>query len=539
MPGRPGRRGSVNAMSPSSIDAYTLLTGATGLLGRALVRDLAAAGRRVAVVVRGSAAAPAADRVDELLDDWWQVAGASVPCPVVLEGDLSIDGLGLSAEQTAWIARHVREVVHSAASLSFQLRPADGEPYTSNVTGTRNVLALCRTAGIRRLHHVSSAYVCGLRRGTILEGELDVGQESGNDYERSKIVSEGEATAAEWIDVCTVHRPSIIVGDLVHGFTNTFHGFYKPLRIVQPFVEAFLTASMEPGSLLDVLGMNGAERKNLVPVDWVSAVMTRIIRDESLHGRTYHLTSDVPTDVGTLCKVFESLVVEMAAARRARRRSPGSDRRRSADSFSTRCTSIAPTGATTPRSMRPTRGGPCPTSRRRRSTRPRCGGCAASRSRTTSAGRRPVECREASRAGRCSSGISARHAGPRRPEPPSASPRSGAAADSGRSPSTAADPCHCTSGFHPTTFPLHGSVRMRSTTCSLAIRRSPRSPQPAGSSASRPERSRARSSRHSPGDQLPRPAKAVATDGVTPVRGRSIGPCGVRSRPTKPEKSVP
>jgi len=44
-------------MSPSSIDAYTLLTGATGLLGRALVRDLAAAGRRVAVVVRGSAAA--------------------------------------------------------------------------------------------------------------------------------------------------------------------------------------------------------------------------------------------------------------------------------------------------------------------------------------------------------------------------------------------------------------------------------------------------------------------------------------------------
>jgi len=50
----------------------------------------------------------------------------------------------------------------------------------------------------------------------------------------------------------------------------------------------------------------------------VSAVMTRIIRDESLHGRTYHLTSDVPTDVGTLCRVFESLVVEMAAARRAR-----------------------------------------------------------------------------------------------------------------------------------------------------------------------------------------------------------------------------
>jgi thioester reductase-like protein len=303
-------------------DSYILLTGATGLLGRSLLRDLAAAGRRVAVVVRPSKLAAAAGRVDELLEDWRQVAGVQVPCPVVLEGDLSTAGLGLSAPQAAWVSRHVREVVHSAASLSFQLREADGEPYTSNVTGTRNVLALCRDAGIRRLHHVSSAYVCGLRQGTILETELDVGQTSGNDYEKSKIVSETEATGAEFLDVCTVHRPSIIVGDLVHGFTNTFHGFYKPLRIVQPFVEAFVGASLEPGSLLDVLGMDGRECKNLVPVDWVSAVMTRIILDESLHGRTYHVTSDAPTSVGLLCRVFEGLVVEMAAEASRRRDAP-------------------------------------------------------------------------------------------------------------------------------------------------------------------------------------------------------------------------
>jgi thioester reductase-like protein len=304
-------------------DSYLLLTGATGLLGRSLLRDLAAAGRRVAVVVRGSKTAAAAERVDELLDDWREVAGADVPCPVVLEGDLSADGLGFTAEQRSWIARNVGEVIHSAASLSFQLREADGEPYTSNVTGTRNMLALCRDTGIRRLHHVSSAYVCGLRQGRILESELDVGQTLGNDYERSKIVSEGEARAADFLDVCTVHRPSIIVGDLVNGFTNTFHGFYKPLRIVQPFVEAFVGAELEPGSLLEVLGMTGSESKNLVPVDWVSAAMTRIILDESLHGRTYHFTSDRPTSVGMLCRVFEGLVVEMAAELKRQRETRG------------------------------------------------------------------------------------------------------------------------------------------------------------------------------------------------------------------------
>ncbi len=299
----------------SSHDSSILLTGATGLLGRSLLRDLAAVGRRVAVLVRPGKTASAVARVDEILDDWAEVAGAEVACPVVLSGDITTPGLGLSAEETAWVEANVDEVVHSAASLSFQMR-ADGEPWNSNVHGTANVLDFCHRAGIRRYHHVSSAYVCGLRQGRILETELDVGQTPGNDYERSKIVSEKAAVEAPFFEACTVHRPSIIVGDLVAGFTNTFHGFYKPLRIVQPFVEAFVGASLESGSLLDVLGMTGAERKNLVPVDWVSAVMTRIIQDRSLHGATYHLTSTSPTPVGDLCRIFEGIAVEMAERER-------------------------------------------------------------------------------------------------------------------------------------------------------------------------------------------------------------------------------
>jgi hypothetical protein len=150
----------------------------------------------------------------------------------------------------------------------------------------------------------------------VFEHELDVGQASGNDYERSKIIGEQEVLAADGLEAVTIHRPSIIVGDVVHGFTNTFHGFYRPLRIVMPFVEAFVDATLPPGALMEVLGMSGRESKNLVPVDWVSAVMTRIILDESLQGRTYHLTTDTPTPVGTLCRVFEDLARELVAERR-------------------------------------------------------------------------------------------------------------------------------------------------------------------------------------------------------------------------------
>ncbi|MBL6911304.1 MAG: SDR family oxidoreductase, partial [Pirellulales bacterium] len=160
---------------------YLMLTGATGLLGRSLLRDLGAAGRRIAVLVRPGKVASAVQRIDELLLDWQEVAAADVPFPVVLTGDITQPGLGLTHEETEWVAQNVDEIIHSAASLSFQKRESDGEPYRSNVDGTANVLAFCKTTGIRRLHHVSSAYVCGLREGRILESELDVGQTPGND----------------------------------------------------------------------------------------------------------------------------------------------------------------------------------------------------------------------------------------------------------------------------------------------------------------------------------------------------------------------
>ena len=59
-------------------DRYLLLTGATGLLGRSLLRDLSAAGRRLAVLVRAGRTDSAESRVDELLADWQEVAGAAV-----------------------------------------------------------------------------------------------------------------------------------------------------------------------------------------------------------------------------------------------------------------------------------------------------------------------------------------------------------------------------------------------------------------------------------------------------------------------------
>jgi hypothetical protein len=51
---------------------------------------------------------------------------------------------------------------------------------------------------------------------------------------------------------------------------------------------------------MQVLGLQGTERKNLVPVDWVSTAIVRIFQQSALHARTYHLTHPHPVTADDL-----------------------------------------------------------------------------------------------------------------------------------------------------------------------------------------------------------------------------------------------
>ena len=289
---------------------YKLLTGATGLLGRYLLRDLLLAGQSVAVVVRASRRESAQQRIEGALTRFENELGRDLPRPIIFEGDLTQPMLGLSQEEMNWLTGNADTIIHSAAKLTFQAESPEGEPYRSNVQGTRNVLELCKKTNIQRMHHVSTAYVCGLRSGVILENELDVGQEMGNDYEISKLTSEKEVRETEFFNSITVHRPAIIVGDSQTGYTNTFHGFYSPLRFIHSVLGGLSQEQVLGVDYLQMLGLSGSERKNFVPVDWVSAVMTRVILNESLHGKTYNLSSLAPVTVGRMRQCFENSLVE-------------------------------------------------------------------------------------------------------------------------------------------------------------------------------------------------------------------------------------
>jgi thioester reductase-like protein len=293
---------------------YTLLTGATGLLGRYLMRDLLMRQHQVAVLVRPQRRQTAQERVDAALGYWERAWKRTLPRPIVFEGDISQPNLGLDQADQRWLAANCQSVIHSAASLTFY--EEDGEPWRSNVEGVERVLRICRDLELRRLYHVSTAYTCGLRDDTVYESELDVGQDYGNDYESSKAKAEKLVRQANFLDTVAIFRPSIIVGDIVSGFSSTFHGFYTPLRLACALQSLVSHEHMFEHDFLKLLGLSGDEGKNLVPVDWVSRALVSIIERRPQHSETYALTSHAPISVQRINAVIREVSGQLAPADR-------------------------------------------------------------------------------------------------------------------------------------------------------------------------------------------------------------------------------
>ncbi|QDT35724.1 SDR family oxidoreductase [Stratiformator vulcanicus] len=285
-----------------------LMTGATGLLGRYVLRELLRANVDVAVISRPSEHASAQDRLLELVESLEEEVGRSLSPPTVFDGDLNRPGLGLNESSRQWVETHCDAMLHNAASLQFIATEEGGEPYRSNVEGLRNVIELCRSTQIRKFHHVSTAYVCGERPGPIMECDLDAGQTFRNDYERSKFEAERIIRDASCFDSLTVYRPAIIAGDAQTGYTSSYHGLLSYYKFI-----SVIARSVEPGPdgrrFIPIrVRITGEERRNVVPVDWVANAMVRIFNQPSLHGETYHLAPSEPTttnhSIGTCLEYF-------------------------------------------------------------------------------------------------------------------------------------------------------------------------------------------------------------------------------------------
>ena len=220
------------------------VTGATGLVGQAVVERLRERGRPVT----GSARTVPAEGADEGVR--W------------IAGDLR----ALSAWREHLLGHET--LVHCGALVGPGHSAAD--TMQVNGQGTRELLEAATDAGIEHVVHISSTGVYGYQEGRYTEDD-PLTADTREPYVASKVQAE---RACQWAQdeagLCvTVLRPSMIYGPSSRGFLPMF-------------------ASAIGEGKFKVLGDGGA-RMPLVSVDDVAAAVVQVVFEPTLRGRVYNL----------------------------------------------------------------------------------------------------------------------------------------------------------------------------------------------------------------------------------------------------------
>lgn len=253
----------------------TLITGATGFLGARLLASLLDSGMSCTALARGSKT-PAGERVQTALGALGRTSSGLKVIPCDLRNHQPGHSGGFS------------RILHVAASTRFDL-DACQEPIATNVNGTRNLLDFATAHNIQEFHLVSTAYVSS-GQPTAMEAPANNATPPRNAYERSK--RDAEQLALDWAaaDIrrsLTIYRPSIIVGEFNSGRSEKFDGFYVAIRALELLSRRRSRQSAGPIRLEG----GDAVKQNIVPIDWVTDMITAIVASPARHGRIYHLTN--------------------------------------------------------------------------------------------------------------------------------------------------------------------------------------------------------------------------------------------------------
>jgi thioester reductase-like protein len=256
------------------------LTGVTGFIGSSLLQKwLDSSDVAFHLLARSRHEVSADDRMHQVLAELYPDAdlarfGRKID---VVEGDVSLEKLGLKDSDYERLIEKTSHIIHCAAAARFDLELEEAR--RTNVMGTANVLALARQCSrLEKIDYIGTAYVAGRRTGIIKEDELDKGQEHNNTYERSKLEAEKLVRESMSELPITIYRPSIVICDSKTGRVSGHTAFYRLLKM---YLQGHLKMLPgDPACLLDLL-----------PVDYIADATCFISTDSASAGKCYHLSA--------------------------------------------------------------------------------------------------------------------------------------------------------------------------------------------------------------------------------------------------------
>lgn len=175
------------------------ITGATGLVGSFVCRQLLENGHTIRAVKRNSSKMTLLEDIEQRIE--WVV------------GDMN------DTEFLEESLEGVEAVIHAAAIISFDKR-WEQKMYQTNVLGTADLVNTCLKLDVKKFLHISSVAAIGRKAGQIKLSEADrwEGTEFDSIYARSKYLQELEVWrgAQEGLEVKIVN-PSVILGPGLWG----------------------------------------------------------------------------------------------------------------------------------------------------------------------------------------------------------------------------------------------------------------------------------------------------------------------------------
>lgn len=258
------------------------ITGATGVLGSAIVRELLAnSSHRLVLLIRAKDDSALRKRVEQLLTflEVEPVVTRTRIEPIL--GDTELPMFGLSPHDYAILGASVTHIIHSAAIVRMNL-PLDIARRAA-VAATENVLQLarvCQSNGIlKKVEMVSTVGVGGRWRGPLPEKWINEPRSFHNTYEQAKAEAEAVMEHQQVKDELpmTVHRPSMIVGNSHNGRIPHFQIFY--------YLIEFLSGRRTLGFLPDL----SQNHLDIAPADYVAQAIVWSSSNPLTIGKILHL----------------------------------------------------------------------------------------------------------------------------------------------------------------------------------------------------------------------------------------------------------
>ena len=262
------------------------ITGATGFIGRRLVRKLLERdGSVIFFLIRESEK----DLLEHLHEFWGCDSSRAIP----VVGDLTQPLLGVAAVDCKKLGKKTMHFFHLAAI--YDLKADAASQLRVNVDGTRNAVQFAEAIGARHFHLFSSIASAGLYEGLFREDMFDEAEGLDHPYFRTKHDSEGivrRECGIPW----RIYRPALVVGDSRTGEMDKIDGPYYFFKLIQRL------RKMLP-SWMPTIGIEGG-RINVVPVDFVVNAVDHIADLKGEDGKCFHLVDPTPMRVGDLLNTF-------------------------------------------------------------------------------------------------------------------------------------------------------------------------------------------------------------------------------------------